>query len=59
MDSATITKGFLEDAKRLVKVSTYARKHNLSTPSVYAQIKQKKLHSIKIDGVQFILENKS
>ena len=40
--------------KDLVKVSTYARMHNISVQTVYNKIQEGKLESVKIDGVVFI-----
>lgn len=38
----------------LIRVSTYARRHNLSVQAVYNKIAKRELYSIKIDGVIFI-----
>lgn len=45
------------DGKK-IKVSTYSRESGLSLTSIYAQIKNGKLSSEKIDGVTFVIVNK-
>lgn len=39
---------------KLIRVSTYARRHNLSVQAVYNKIAKGEIYSIKIDGVIFI-----
>lgn len=40
--------------RELIKVSTYARMHNISVQAVYKKIKKGELCVIKIDGINFI-----
>jgi hypothetical protein len=44
--------------ENLVRVSTYAQKHNWSTTHVYDLINEGKLECVVIDGVKFIKDNK-
>lgn len=39
---------------KLIRVSTYARRHNLSVQAVYKKIEKGELCVIKIDGINFI-----
>lgn len=38
----------------LVKVSTYAKQHNVSVQAVYTWILDKRIQAVEIDGVKFI-----
>ena len=40
--------------KNMIKISTFAKRHNISTTYVYKLIKEGKLHCEIIDGVKFI-----
>lgn len=40
--------------RELIKVSTYARMHNISVQAVYKKIEQKKIDSVIIDNVRFV-----
>ena len=41
--------------KEKLRVSTYARRLGVSTTEVYRMIKDKRIKSIKIDNVQFVI----
>ena len=44
-----------EMKKEKLRVSTYARRLGVSTTEVYRMIKDKRIKSIKIDNVQFVI----
>ena len=47
-----------QNMENLIRVSTYAKKSNLSTTYIYDLINEGKLECVVIDGVDFIKDNK-
>jgi hypothetical protein len=42
------------DLEKLIRVSTYAKKENISVQTVYDRIKDKKLDCVIIDGIKYV-----
>lgn len=42
------------DLEKLIRVSTYAKKENISVQTVYDRIKDGKLNVFVIDGIKYI-----
>ena len=45
------------EKSKLIKVSTYARKEDISVPAVYKRINAGNVECVEIDGVKFINVN--
>lgn len=42
------------DISRLITISSYAKKHDVSASYIYKLIKEQKMQALNIDNVQFI-----
>jgi excisionase family DNA binding protein len=42
------------DRTKLITISNYAKRYNISRPTIYEKIKNKELKTVVIDGLTFI-----
>lgn len=44
----------MKEKENLITIKNYAKKKDVTTSYIYKLIKEKKMESVRIDGVQFI-----